>query len=456
MKNILFKISILVTMVISTTIAQNKISLMRYDDDFSLVKKDSTKKGFDQLKYIPFGNNSISFGGELREQFQVYNNINFGDVPPTFKDDSATQLWHRLMVHSNIELGKHFRFFFQLSNTLRFLNNNPIVPEIDENQLSLHQAFTELKLTHWNFRLGHQEMYYGNHRLITVREGPNTRQAFDGLVVKRKFKNGSIDFFAVSKVISKQYVFDDESMHDGLYGIYGTQYFNNYKMGLDYFLVDFQSKARKYNYQSGFEDRQTFGLRLFSNLKTINFEFEGGYQTGKFNNLTINAYNVLADVNVTVLPAKKGVIGFATNVASGDKDSSDNKLNTYNLLYAKPAYGLAIPIGATNIISFYPYIKINPIQKLNILAQVFFMSRNSNQDGTYSPGMIENRPKPNALFVSDKKTLGQFYVLETNYQQTKNLSFSFDASYFNAGSYPKATGKGKDVTYLSFKSTFKF
>ncbi|MBF2709899.1 alginate export family protein [Flavobacterium soyangense] len=457
MKNLIFKITILFLMAVSATQAQNKISLMRYDDDFSLVKKDTSKKGFNQLKYIPLGkNNSISFGGELREQFQVYNNINFGDVPPTFSDTNANQLWHRLMVHSNIELGNHFRFFIQLNSTLRFLNDNPIVPEIDENQLSLHQAFAELKVTNWNFRLGHQEMYYGNHRLITVREGPNTRQAFDGLVVKHKFKNGTMDFFAVSKVISKQYVFDDESMHDGLYGLYGTQYFSNHKLGLDYYLVDFQSKARKYNYQSGFEDRQTCGIRLFSNMKTVNFEFEGGYQTGKFNDLTIEAYNVLADVNVTVLPSKKGIIGFAANVASGDKDNTDNKLNTYNLLYAKPAYGLAVPIGATNIISFYPYLKINPIQKLNILAQVFFMARNSNQDGTYSPGMIENRPRPNALFSSDKKTLGKYYVLETNYQQTKNLSFSFDASYFDAGSYPKATGNGKDVTYLSFKSTFKF
>jgi hypothetical protein len=457
MKNLIFKITLLVSMMVSSTQAQNKISLMRYDDDFSLVKKDSIKKGFDQLKYIPLGkNNSISFGGELREQFQVYNNTNFGDVPPTYSDTNINQLWHRLMVHSNIELGNHFRFFIQLNSTLRFFNNNPIVPEIDENQLSLHQAFAELKLTNWNFRLGHQEMFYGNHRLITVREGPNTRQAFDGLVVKHKFKNGTIDLFAVSKVVSKQYVFDDQSMRDGLYGIYGTQYFSNHKLGLDYYLVDFQSKARMYNYQSGFEDRQTFGVRLFSNLKTINFEFEGGYQTGKFNDLRIEAYNVLADVNVTVLPVKKGIIGFAANIASGDKDSHDNKLNTYNLLYAKPAYGLAVPIGATNIISFYPYVKINPIQKLNILAQVFFMARNSNQDGTYSPGMIENRPKPIAVFSSDKKTLGEFYVLETNYQQTKNLSFSFDASYFNAGSYPKGTGNGKDVTYLSFKSTFKF
>ena len=457
MKNLILKIALIVIMVVSATQAQNKISLMRYDDDFSSVKKDSVKKGFNQLKYIPVGtNNSISFGGELREQFQVYNNINFGDVPPTFKFTSVNQLWHRLMVHSNIELGSHFRFFIQLNNTLRFFNDNPIVPEIDENQLSLHQAFAELKVTNWNFRLGHQEMYYGNHRLITVREGPNTRQAFNGLVVKHKFKNGSIDLFAVSKVVSKSYVFDDQSMHDGLYGIYGTHYFSNHKMGLDYFLVDFQSKARMYNYQSGFEDRQTGGIRLFSNLKTVNFELESGYQTGKFNDLTIDAYSVLADVNVAVVPSKKGLIGFAANVASGDRNSKDGKLNTYNSLYAKPAFGLAVPIGATNMVSLSPYVKINPIQKLNVLAQLFFMSRNSNQDGTYSPGMIENRPKPNGLLVSDKKTLGQFYVLETNYQQTKNLSFSFDASYFSAGSYPKATGKGKDVTYLSFKSTFKF
>ena len=448
---------IVTILAFSSLKAQNKISLVRYDDNFTLLKNDTVKKGFEKLKYIPLGENKfISFGGELREQFQIYNNTNFGDVPPSYQDKSPNQIWQRLMVHSNIELGNHFRFFIQLNSTLRFLNGNPIVPEIDENQLSLYQAFAELKLTNWNFRLGYQEMYYGNHRLITVREGPNTKQAFDGLVVKHKFKNGTIDFFAVSKIISKQYVFDDSSMHDGLYGIYGTNYFTNHKIGLDYYLVDFQSKARKYNYQSGFEDRQTLGLRLFSNLKTINFEFEGGYQTGKFNDLKIDAYSILADVNATVLPSKKGIIGFAANLSSGDKNKGDNKLNTYNLLYAKPAYGLAVPIGASNIISLYPYIKINLTQKLNMLAQVFFMARNSNQDGTYSPGMTQNRPKPNALFSSDKKTLGQFYVLETNYQQTKNLSFSFDASYFNAGSYPKTTGNGKDVTYFSFKSTFKF
>lgn len=460
MKNIkylIYTLPLVITILASSAIAQNKIGLLRYEDDFSYLKNDSLKKGVEHIKYINLRNkNYISFGGEVREQFQIYKNINFGDVPPTYNHISVNQLWHRLMMHTDIELGNHIRFFIQINSTLRFLNTNPVVPEIDENQLSMHQAFAELKAKNWKFRLGRQELFYGNHRLITVREGPNTRQTFDGLIIKRKLKNGAFDFFAVSKTISKQYVFDDQSFKESLVGLYGTQYLSKRKINLDYYAVNFYSKLRKYNYKPGTENRQTYGIRLISNYRNINFEVEGAYQTGKFKDLIISAYSILADVNLIVLPNKKAIIGFAANLVSGDKNNSDKKLNTYNLLYAKPAYGLAAPIGSTNIISLNPYIKANAFQKLNILAQVFFLARNSNMDGTYSPGMIQNRPGPDFLFVSKKKDLGEFYVIETNYQQTKNLSFSFDLSFIKAGSYTISTGSGKDISYVSFKSTLKF
>ena len=152
----------------------------------------------------------------------------------------------------------------------------------------------------------------------------------------------------------------------------------------------------------------------------------------------------------------KARIGLAANISSGDKNSSDNKLNTYNLLYAKPAYGLAIPLGSANMISIYPYIKINPVPKLNILTQVFFLQINSDQDGLYSPSMIMVRPQPETFSNSSSMYMGTFFVLETSYQYSENFSLSFDASYFNAGGFLKETGKGKDLTYVSFKSTFKF
>jgi hypothetical protein len=245
----IYAFAIAFVIIVSTARAQNSINLVRYNDNFSQLKDDSPKKGFGRLKYIQLGAKTyISFGGEIREQFQLFKNINFGDVPTGYPDINPKQLNHRLMVHANIELGTHFRLFIQVNNTLRFFNPNPAVPEIDENQLDLHQAFAEFKVKHWDIRLGRQELFYGNHRLITVREGPNTRQAFDGLVIKRSNKNGAIDFFALTKVTSQKSVFDDQSFRESLMGIYGTHYFFKRKLGVDYYAVNFQSRLRKYNY----------------------------------------------------------------------------------------------------------------------------------------------------------------------------------------------------------------
>jgi hypothetical protein len=449
---------VLAVLKVNFIAAQNHIAAMRYDDNYGDLKSDSIKHGLsNRIRNIAVAKNLyVSFGGELREQFQVYDNMNFGDVPPTYKSPDPTQLWHRALIHANIESGPHWRFFIQLQNTLRLFNYNPIVPEIDENQFSVHQGFAEYKVSGWRFRLGQQEMAYGNHRVITFREGPNTRLAFDGLVIKRQFQNGSIDFFAVSKVISKQYVLDDESMHDGLLGIYGTQFFSQNKIGLDYFVVNFQSRDRKYNGQSGFENRATCGARLFSRLDKFNFELEAAYQSGKFDALDISAYSITADINISILQGKRAVAGFSASVSSGDKSASDRQLNTYNLLYAKPAYGLAVPIGAANIIGFNPYLKLSPTEKWHILAQAFFLSRHSNEDGIYSPAMAQTPSRRQTSDPLNARTLGQLYVLESSFQASDYVSFSLDVSYFDAGSYIKSVGRGNDITYLSFKTTFKF
>ena len=84
------------------------------------------------------------------------------------------------------------------------------------------------------------------------------------------------------------------------------------------------------------------------------------------------------------------------------------------------------------------------------------MWRQSNQDGIYSPNAIEVRPNPTIHFASSKKEIGTQLALETSYLVTKHLSFALDAAYFFAGQYVKETGEGKDITYLSFKGSYKF
>jgi len=126
------------------------IKLIRHFDDFSyLLDNDTLERTYpEKLKYLPLGNQPnfhISFGGELREQYQYFQNANFGDRPPNTPEDKNGHLWHRVMAHADLQLGQHWRLFSQLSSTFAF-GKKTIVPQIDENKLSLHQAFIEYRI----------------------------------------------------------------------------------------------------------------------------------------------------------------------------------------------------------------------------------------------------------------------------------------------------------------------
>ncbi len=435
-----------------------QISILRANDNFTIIKNDSVKKGLNALKYIAIGNKSyISFGGELREQYQYFVNTNFGDVPPTFSKTDVGQLWHRVMLHSNVELGDKVRIFAQVNSTFRFFNPNPLTPEIDENRFSLHQAFADYKISKsLLLKIGRQEMGYGNNRILTFREGPNTRLAFDAAVLKYNSQKRKIDLLFVTPVIAKQFALDDQSFKEIVFGIYGTEFFIPKKLSIDYYVLNFSSDIRKYNFESGKENRQSFGLRFFSQNALFNYELENTFQTGSFNDKKISAYSFSADVNYKLHKTTNLIVGLSANYISGDKNKTDNTLNTYNLIFSKPSYGLAAPIGSSNIVNINPYVKMNPTKKLNIYAGIYFLNRQSNQDGTYSPGMAQLRPTPANLFTSTKKQIGTQYAIETGYTLNNHIFFAIDAAYFNAGDYIKETGKGKNVTYLSFKGAFKF
>lgn len=213
---------------------------------------------------------NISVGGGLREQLQYYHHINFGDLPPGYKVNTG-QLWHRLMAHTNIELGKRTRMFTQISSTYRFINPNPLTQEIDQNKLSLHQVFVDHKFNqNWMVRFGRQEMSYGSYRLITLREGPNTILSFDAAVFKYKGKNINADVFAISPVISKKGVFDDQSFKDLAAGVYANSIATK-SVSVDYYFLHFHSNRRQYNFVAGTESREIFGFRLFSKNKKMNY-----------------------------------------------------------------------------------------------------------------------------------------------------------------------------------------
>ncbi len=99
---------------------------------------------------------------------------------------------------------------------------------------------------------------------------------------------------------------------------------------------------------------------------------------------------------------------------------------------------------------------MNPVNKLSVYGGVYFMQRQSNRDGTYSPGMAQVRPSPANLFTSSEKKIGTQYAIESSYEMNHHFSFAADAAFFKAGSYVKETGKGFNIFYAALKATFKY
>jgi hypothetical protein len=188
----------------------------------------------------------------------------------------------------------------------------------------------------------------------------------------------------------------------------------------------------------------------------FNYELEATYQSGKFNELSINAYSLSGDVTYRLSGPSDILIGVGGNYISGDRDKDDNQLNTYNALFSKPQYGLTAPIGSPNIVNINPYMVFPPVESIQATVGAYFMWRQSTHDGLYSPLGAQVRPSPASVFVSNKRQIGTQLTFESSYLVTKNFSLGLDAGWFIAGSYVKETGHGNNILYLSFKGAFKF
>ncbi|HLN96035.1 MAG TPA: alginate export family protein, partial [Flavobacterium sp.] len=180
MKKILLALVCIAAMTASAQ--QYGIKYLRYDEDFSYLKDSTHRSPYERLKYIPLHTENtawLTLGGELRYQYQLFENEEWGEAP----EDRDGFILVRNLFHADLRTKSGFRFFTQLkSNSIKSREVPP--KSIDVNDFDVHQAFAEFRFPtakgEWGARVGRQEIRLGSQRLVTAREGPNNRLAFDG------------------------------------------------------------------------------------------------------------------------------------------------------------------------------------------------------------------------------------------------------------------------------------
>jgi hypothetical protein len=305
-------------------------------------------------------------------------------------------------------------------------------------------------------RSGRQELAYGSQRIISVREGPNVRQSFDGFRLMYRSGDVKIDGFAIRSAQTNRYVFDDESdSQKALWGTYAVLPFLLFpNSNIDLYYVGLYRGKPGFDQGAARETRHSLGARLWRTTAPLDYNFEGIYQWGSFGDGNIRAWTVASDTGYTFasLPLQPRV-GLRADIASGDEDPTNNDLQTFNPLFPKGAYfSEAGLIGPSNFIDLNPCIDLHLTSKLTLTFDWDFFWRESTRDGLYNSSVTLVSSGKN----SDARYIGSMPQAQLFWDIDRHLSFVGIYGHFFAGQFLKESGPGKDIDYIATWLAYKF
>lgn len=452
------KLILLFLVTIQFGLAQSRLDFksLRYDEDYSKIATDSNSTFLDKIKFIPLTkdkNLNLSLGGELRSQYQYFNNENWGDVA----NDLDGFLLNRALFHLDTKYKKSIRLFAQIQSSTAISRVDP--SPVDKNELDIHQLFIDfnfqLSASDITFRLGRQEFMYGSQRLVAVREGPNSRQSFDAIKMIWKYKNLKTDLFYSQFVKNTFGNFNDRlNPNTRFYGVYNVINKIPVIQNIDFYYLGLDKKTASFNSISGEEKRHSIGSRIWSKNKNWNYDFETVYQFGTIENQSIQAWTVSLYTNYQFNTLKfKPKLGLKTELISGDKSNDDNKLQTFNPLFPRGAYfGLAAILGPSNLYDIHPSIELEINDKMSVAADYDFFWRFSKNDGIYQPNTALIYSSANSI----QRYIGSQLSTSIDYDIQKWFSIKVEATWFQAGNYLKDVSAGKNILFAATTISYRF
>lgn len=432
--------------------------LIRYEEDYSyLAQVGRPLTGWERLKYVPLdadGSASVSFGGELRERWEYQRNPDFG------AEQGRSSVWlQRGTLSADLHLGP-LRLYGQVLHAIESGRASGPSP-VDENRLDIQNAFVEIALgpvgsVTPTARLGRQEMRFGSGRLVDPREGPNVRRTFDG----GRFILGSgpwtLNGLYVRPREDRFGVFDDRiNDEQALWGAYavGKDVLSSGST-LDFYVLGYENERAHFVQGRASEERISVGARLSGKAGGWDYNWEVVGQFGHFGGGEIRAWTLATETGYTFSHAPlKPRIALSANVASGDKDPNDGKLQTFNPLFPRGNYfSEDATLGPRNFFNLHPFVTLQLTDAFTLTTDVNFFWRLEKGDGIYTPsGAILREPQPGA-----GRYVGTAASANLTWQITPYLEASAIYTRFEPGAFLDDTGAAKPLDFVELSIRARF
>lgn len=430
----------------------------RYGEDWSYLSDPAaqTNSWWEFLKYKQLGPGSyFNAGLEVRLRTINFESNAWGSAAAA--DDRY--LLRRILPHVDIHAGENVRLFGQLIGA-DARGINPAPGSSDETGLDIAQAFGELRLALGDsdtavVRTGRQLLSYGSERLISTRYGANVPLPFDGGVAILETLGWRLDGFYARPVQVGVHSFDDSSSrHRHLWGIYGARsQLSSVPGSIDTYYIGYANEAASYDRGSGKEQRHTFGVRLWGDQASWNWNWEAMYQSGSFATSQISAWALATETTYRLdSTALQPLVRLRANIASGDEGPANRSLGTFNALFPKVRFGELTPVGPYNLIHLNPSVHFDLGQGFVLNVATAWYWRQSTSDGIY--GVSGN------LIRSSNGSLARHIgtQLETGISWLPTPNFELQVSYsrMSAGRFIRETGPARAIHMTGMEGSFRF
>jgi hypothetical protein len=425
------------------------ILMNRWQENWSaLANPQLPRAPLDSLKYIPLSLHDsasyISLGITVRERFETNDAPQFGVDNRNYGSEYLLQ---RLQMHADIHPNENWQIFIQLEDARAFWKAD--ITPADQNPLDVEQAFVAyihpindgfLKL-----RVGRQEMGFDLQRFISIRNGPNVRQAFDAIWGDWESSQWRvISFWSEPVQYQDVGIFDDVANRHFQFGMFRIE---DNKIGpgkLSGYVALYIRDNVNYLGASGNEQRNILDVHYAGAMSNVDWDFEAMGQTGHVGNSKVQAWAFGSIVGYTV-PEVTWSPRFAIqfDAASGDHHPGDGFVQTFNPLFPNGYYfTLAGYTTYANLINLKPSVTIKPLASVTLLGAIGLQWRETVNDAIYT---IPNNYVPGTAGKGSSWT-GVYFQARADWKISSNLAAAVEAVHFQAGNAIRQAG-GHNAEY---------
>ncbi len=393
----------------------------------------------------------LAFSGQIRARAETTNVESYATAAKRRGYDLTTL---RTRLGLGVDAGQGVKGFIQIQDSRNWGYEASVAA--NEKNLDLHQGYMDildLFAQPLDLRVGRQELQYGDQRLISPLDWSNVGRAWDGARLRWRGSNYTVDLF---ETVVKEV--NTAKRNGNFWGLYASckavpkHEFDAYILGRD---QRDESFTNEQGTKGNLSDR-TVGARVKGAPGRFDYTGEADWQFGRRAGQQVRAWALAATGGYTLDQALKPRLGVEYDFASGDSNSADGKLQTFDPLYPLGhAYqGYQDIFSWKNGHDFKGSVSIDPKADWRVQADFHHFRLHRSFDAWYDATgtAIIARSATGA----PGKDIGNELDLHVKGKFRDVISLWFGYSRFFAGSYVKATTTRGDRDWGFFQAAFNF